>query len=162
MIPRDTERPRTIALKTDAYYEEGRAEGAILPGQVIMLVASDSATPSYPMGVVVNTANGTATGMRIAIEHRLGNNDSEKRYGNSVDDAYAADDIVPFYFAQPGDVFLLRVPDNAEYEVGDKLEATGNGNFEAVSAGVALAEVEEYYDAPNVSANSVLVRCRIL
>lgn len=162
MIPRDTERPRTIALKTQGHYEEGRAEGAILPGQVIKMVASDAATPTYPMGVVVDTANGVATAMRIAIEHRLGNNDSEKRYGNSVDDAYAADDIVPYIHAVPGDVFLLRVPDNAEYEVGDKLEATGDGNFEIVSAGVALAEVEEYYDAPNVSANTVLVRCRIL
>jgi hypothetical protein len=61
-----------------------------------------------------------------------------------------------------GDVVLLRVADNFDQLPGVQLESSGNGEVEAVSSGIALAELEEVVDFTGTDETDRLVRVRIL
>lgn len=105
--------PKKIHLVGDGRYEEAIAAGAIMPGHLVKLDSDGKVA-------VHGSAAGVAERM-FAVEDAL--------QGNSIDDAYAADDRVALVIARPGDVIYAWLDAGADgtVAVGDPLTSSGNG-----------------------------------
>lgn len=113
--------PRTIVLKahTGHNHEERAAAAALKPGHLIMLNSSDKVLKHA-------TAGGWAEAL-FATEDAL--------QSKSIDDAYAADDIVSYHQASKSDIIKARVAANASaIVIGDKLVSNGDGCLKKASS----------------------------
>lgn len=136
----------TIRLKGCSRYEEAVAAGTISPGQLIKHNTSSQVL-----------RHSTATGfgaVYIAIEDAL--------QGKTVDDNYAADDIVGYIIPQSGDECQVKLDAGENVVVGDMLESAGNGNFQKFTSGTRMFEVLEAKDLSSSSAVATLIRARRL
>lgn len=118
-----SETPHVIVLKGELRkrHEERRAAGAIKPGHLIQMSA-DAQT------VVVHATDGGQTAPWFAKEDAL--------QGNTIDDAYASGDLVPYHMAQKGDRIYARVAaGSAAIVEGDPLTSDGDGTLKKGTVG---------------------------
>jgi hypothetical protein len=139
-----TELPKTILLKGDwDAYEEGRAAGAITPGHLIAYAAAGT--------LVVHPTAGGDTPMLVAMEDAL--------QGRTIADAYASGDLVRFHVLKKGDEFYGLLPAaTAAVTPATLLESAGNGMFQILTTGKALAKPRESVDN---SAGGAAARCKM-
>lgn len=124
-------RPETIVLKGDPILKEAQASAAISPGHVIEFGGAKDVQKQ-------STADKN-TLLRVAVENDL--------IGETIEDAYAANDNVLYVSLRPGDEAQLRVAASAAAIVkGDQLELTGDGTLNKLAAGTAVAEALEAVD----------------
>lgn len=114
-----------IVLRGDPAYQERFAGGAITPGHLIQIQADDT--------VVVNAvSNDAAPNLAFALEDVL--------QGNTIRDAYAADDLVRYSVAASGDQ-MLGIATSDSVNVGDKVASNGDGTLKLRTSGVAIGQV---------------------
>ncbi len=128
-------RYRTIRKKGTGRQDEIVAAGAIMPGHLIKQDSDGKA--------VVHASAGAAAAKRFAMEDQL--------QGKTTIQAYAADDIVTFVHALPGDqvVAILKAIVGGESTVvkGDPLTSAGDGTLKkATGSDVIVAEADEALD----------------
>ena len=136
------------------YDEKNAGAAGILPGMLVMLNSSDK--------VVIHATRGGRGQLMIVLEDSL--------QGNTVSDAYTADNPVRVWMPRRGDVFYGLLKDGQDVNIGDQLISAGDGKFEevaqAVSAGVtvqqAFAEVLEACDTTVSGVTDTLVKMRAL
>lgn len=110
----------------DVIQKEAVAGGVITPGMLIA-IASTAKCAAHAV------ENGV-TSLRIALEDTL--------QGKTISDNYAADDIVRYMVARPGDEFNGLLPAGAAAVViGDKLISSGDGTFKKASPTETKAHV---------------------
>lgn len=180
MIPRDVERPGTIALQWDGKYQEGRAGGdGILPGHLLEITTvtldGDSVEKNIaqlPPYVKKNSVAATPNVM-VALEPRLegdsfdGTVRVEKEYTevtgtDSSADGFYAGDIVPYLVPKKGDVCLCRVAEDAHLTFGALLKAHTDGTLIAQGgSGTAIAFVAEDFDFGAVGNDDVPLLLRV-
>jgi len=119
---------KRIVLKGLGHYEEGVADATILPGEAVRLAADSKYDPE-----TLAPALAAGRGLKLAIE--------DANQGNTVDDAYAAADVLFFYQPLPGDTVQVLVKIGEDVNVGDFLtvEGSGSGKF-VVAASSSTAE----------------------
>lgn len=123
----------TIKLKGCGRYEEAVANAALTPGHLIEVMSTGK--------VRKHATEGVTCVKRFAVEDAL--------QGKTIDDAYAADDVVGFIIPEPGDQVNALLTPGDNYAKGDKLYSKGDGTLtktSAVSGKVALAEVDQAID----------------
>lgn len=109
----------TIKLKSYLdIQKEAVAASAITPGMLVELDSDGKFKAHDSAGQNVLTI--------VAIENAL--------EGETIDDAYEADDIVRGWFPQRGEEALLMVKDGENVTAGDFLESDGNGYVQVHSA----------------------------
>lgn len=160
MIPRTEERPKVIILKQIEHsHEEGRAGAAgIRPGMAVIISASPTTDlPRTPEVLIPNGTAGADVVLRIVKEQKLTG-------GWPLDQAYALDDIIPYSFVKPGDVFMAAVADEFTGVEGAPLKLAADGTFVAQGGtGTIKAELEEEVDFsvdPPPADRRLLVRAR--
>lgn len=115
---------RRIKLRsTYATSDEGRASGAIQPGSRIQIGADGR--------VAVNATAAPVTPCRIAEEDAL--------QGRTVDDPYAAGDLVLYSMPLPGDHYNVLLANLQNVAIGDRLAPQASGEFAADAAGPVQA-----------------------
>ena len=84
--------------------------------------------------------------------------------GKTVDDAYAAADVLFFYSPLPGDHIHALVKSGEDIDVGEKLvvEAGGSGYFIASATTETKFQLEALEDSGGALAAATLIRCRVL
>ncbi len=108
----------TIHLKGHACYEEAVANAALSPGHAIELMSTGK--------VRKNTVAGKKSVLRVATEDGL--------QGKTIDDAYAADDVVGYKIMPPGTQFQGRVAAAAvALSIGDRVVTSNDGTFKKYS-----------------------------
>lgn len=114
---------KTIKLKKygDIINEPEAAE-AITPGQLVELKSDGK--------VQKHATAGDYASVLIALEDEL--------QGNTIQDDYAADDIVFAWAVQSGEEVLVSIESGDDPDVGTVLYSAGNGNFTVSSAGNAV------------------------
>lgn len=141
------ETPKRIHLLGSGRHEEAIAGGAITPG---MLIKLDSAGE-----VVVHATQGGPAEKLFALEDAL--------QGNSIDDAYATDDLVGYVAASPGDVVYAYLDVGENVVIGDLLVSAGNGSLEKrTSTYIALAIALEALNLSDSEHAAGRIRVRIL
>jgi len=112
-----------IVLKTKGHFDEGVAGSAVSPGEAVRLAADGKYDPETLAAQIA-----AGRGLKIAIEDAL--------QGNTVEDAYALDDIVFFLSPLPGDHVQVLVKSGEDISVADYLsvEGAGSGQFIEVSS----------------------------
>ena len=103
----------TIRLKGCGRYEEARANAALSPGHLIEVLSTGKVRKHATEGGLAERA--------FAIEDAL--------QGNTVADAYAADDLVGYVLAAPGDEINAVIKAGENIAIGDKLVSAGDGTL---------------------------------
>lgn len=134
----------TVLIKVrDRSTEEFLAEGAITPG---MLVDFDPTVGD----VVVNSGAADADPIKMfAIE--------DAGQGRGIDDAYADNDRVMCYVAQPGDIIFGLVEDGTVVAHGGTLESAGDGTLQARTSGAPIAKALEAFTASGATRVKMMV-----
>jgi hypothetical protein len=114
-----------------AIQEEYVAAAAISPGHLVELASTGKAQ-------VHSTAGGPAKPM-FAFENEL--------EGETIDDAYAADDVVQVLVSIPGDQVNAVLADGENVSIGDYLESNGDGTLRKYAADTG-SSAGELYDKP--------------
>lgn len=110
----------TIVLKGELTpYEEARAAGAVVPGDLVELKSTGKVGTHA-------TAGGVWDG-RIAIEDALQGPDLVNTRGNTIEDAYALDDLLRYKIVNEGEIVNLRLAPSQNIALGDKLTSNGDG-----------------------------------
>ena len=142
----------TIVLKGKGHHDEGIVGTAISPGEAIELAADGEYDPQ-------SSAQAAALkgGLKIAKEAAL-------NAGGTIDDAYAAGDVVFFYTACPGDHVLALVKSGEDIDVGDKLvvEGGGSGLFVEAAGTETKFQLEALEDTGGALGANDHVKCRVL
>lgn len=142
-----TLRAHTIKLIGDGRYEEGIAAGAITPGH---LIAPDS-TGKY----VVHGTAGAKTGALFACEDSF--------QGHTIDDAYAATDLVQIYVAEAGDVVQAWLQDGQNVTPASYLTSNGDGTLKvAGGADIKMFQPLESLDLSGTGTPTSRIRVRVL
>jgi hypothetical protein len=102
-----------IVLKGEGRYDEAPASAALSPGHLIERISTGKVRKHA-------TAGGVSLRM-FAIEDSL--------IGKTIDDAYAADDIVRHVIASPGDVVYAILKAGQSVVIGDDLVSNGDGTL---------------------------------
>jgi hypothetical protein len=121
----------------------------VLSGPVVEvgdLAASEAITPGMLIaqfnngGIVRFHKHATAggAGNTVAMEQSMLN--------KTIDDAYAANDLVQAAIGAPGAAFYMIIASGANIAAGDLLESAGNGKLRALSSGVAIYKALENKD----------------
>lgn len=106
-----------LLTEMGGFHEEYPAAAALKPGHLIELTSATK--------VQKHSTSGGAAQKMFAKEDAL--------QGKTIDDAYAADDVVFGYIAQPGDRLQARVAANAAaITEGDWLASAGDGTLKKV------------------------------
>lgn len=108
------------------------AAGAILPGDLIEVIAAAGATN----GQVQRHA--TAAARAAPLFANL-----NSPYGGGIADAYAIGDTVIVVVPSPGALIYARCATGTAITKGTALESAGGGLLRALAAGVAIAEAAE-------------------
>lgn len=119
----------TIVLAGFGHHEEGVADAAISPGEAVRMAADGKYDPE-----TLAPALAAGLGLKIAKEDGL--------QGNPVTEAYAQNDRLFFYNAQPGDRVHALVKLGEDIDVGDLLAVEGSGSGKFVE--VASSSVADY------------------
>lgn len=112
-----TEYPKRIHLLGQGRIEEGKASEAITPGSLVAL-NSDGEYENH------GSAGGYGEAL-FALEDSL--------QGKTINDAYAADDIVRIVVAGKGDVVYARLADGEDVGIGDLLTSNGDGTLQKIA-----------------------------
>ena len=133
-----------IQLKGDYRYDEKTAGGAISPGHLIEI---DSAGD-----VVVHSTEGGRAARLFAVEDAL--------QGNTLDDDYADDDLVPCHHEYPGSEIQAFLKSGENVSIGDELISAGDGTLIAdgsESSGVTVADrIAIALEAKNLSGSGAV------
>lgn len=156
--------PATVLLRCRDQWnrDEARAGAALTPGHLLAM-NSDGEVIKH------GTANGEAE-MMFAVEDAL--------QGRTIDDAYAADELVQIHRAKPGDEIYAFLADDENVAKGDFLMSDGAGGFkkyvddtEAVSGNAEtltvrpnrrLAVAIEALDLSGVNSTQQRLRIRVI
>ncbi len=144
---------RTILLKGDGQrFEAQAAAGTIIPGHLLQLNSTSK------VAIHANAAKNAPP--YFALENDL--------IGNTIDDAYAADDIVQYIAAYRGAEIYAWVPASAAaIVVGDYLESNGDGTLKKQATDAAtddtqrVSTVAQAVEAVDNSAGGAAVRIRV-
>jgi hypothetical protein len=121
----------TVARNTIAVVATGLrkyekvAVAAITPGHLIELTSADEVQ-------VHSTAGGSAERL-FALEDSL--------QGNTITDAYAADDRVTYGAFNAGDQVYCLLANGENASIGSKLESNGNGELRVVDTDASVGEI---------------------
>lgn len=121
--------PKTILLKGEPSYHEGIANAAITPGHLIEVMSTGKLR-------VAATAAATVAALFAREEEYIG-------YG--IDNAYAADDQVPYMACQSGDEVYAWLENAANVAVGALLESAGDGSLQATTKATTNATTAAAY-----------------
>src|SRR5688500_206823 len=102
-----------IVLKGEDRYDEAPASAALSPGHLIEKISTGK--------VRKHATVGGAHSRMFAIEDSL--------IGRTIDDAYAADDIVRHVICDPGNVVYAILKAGENVVIGDKLVSGGDGTL---------------------------------
>lgn len=139
--------PNTIRLIGFDRLEEGRAGGAITPGD---LIAATSAGKYVRHG----TAGGDCQ-RQFALEDAL--------QGRTIDDNYATDELVQIGIAKPGDVCYVWLTAGQKVTPVDYLTSTGNGKLKkATGSDFKIAQPLESLDLTSSASPDTRIRARIM
>jgi hypothetical protein len=125
---------RTVLLKGDLgdKREEARAAEAISPGMLIEMLSDGTVQKN-------DTVTGNGLQVLVALEDPF--------QGRTIDDDYAADDLVSYHVPKKNDKVFLRVPAAASAIVkGAYLQPAAGGTVVVFAAGVKVARAEEALD----------------
>lgn len=139
---------RTILLKGDLAYrhDEALANAALSPGHLVELMSTGK--------VKKNTIVAGTIPVAVAKEDAM--------IGKTINDAYAADDLVPYHIARSGDVLHLRLPAGASAVVkGDGLEPVSGGTVQKFASGVRRFIAEEAVDNSG-GPGEVFIQARVI
>lgn len=142
-------KPHTIRLRGgEGQFEEAIAVGVIKPGHLVSLASTGK--------VAVNAAAGAACEKMFALEDAL--------QGRTITHAYAADELVSLYIAQPGDLIYAFLSGGEDAETGEKLTSNGDGALKVASGGdIPIGVAVEDVDASDSSGTAdERIRVRIL
>ncbi len=141
-------RPQTVTLKSPyGRNDEKRAAGAITPGHLISHNVDDE--------VVVHPTAGGAGERTYATE------DIHLLEGKTIDDAFAADDLVSFRYYLPGDEVFAWLKDGEVVVINDDLSSNGDGTLQkAAGVEVVVAKAAEALDLSGVG-NTTAQRLKI-
>lgn len=103
--------PRVIVLKGTPQRKEANAGGAVTPGMLVKVNSSG-------LAVVHDVAGGHARRLFADMDDAI---------GNTIDDAYAADDRVQMLACVPGNEINALLTTNQIVTIGDALVSAGNG-----------------------------------
>lgn len=124
----------TIRLNVTGHYDEAAANAALSPGHLIEILSTGKVRKHASAGAKVLA--------RFAVEDAL--------QGKTIDDAYAADDVVGFVAPKKGDVVNALLAAGNVYAKGDKLFSAGDGTLTNENNSAAtyepLAEVKDALD----------------
>lgn len=150
-------RPRRIHIQKygEGAYEEGRAGGTILPGELITLGAN---------GLYANniTADGPVETI-FAIENALAGNPGSGGFG--IDDQYVSGDLVRMVIPQRGDHILGLLAPGSNVKTGDHLDSNGSGmlkvaNTDSDFVAVALEDRDASSSAATLTDRRIRVRIK--
>lgn len=145
----------TVLLKGELgrRYEEKYASGAITPGMLIKTNSSGEWTVHATAGGVWERA--------VAWEDALSGPDGVNTRGNTIDDAYADDDLVRGSYLAPGEIFNALLIDGGTAVVkGSPITSNGDGCVKlATGSDVVIGWAD---DAVDNSAGSDPVRVPVL
>jgi len=116
-----------IRLISDSRYEEAKAAEAIKPGHLVKLDVNGD--------LINHNVEGGLAERAVALEDAL--------QGKTVDDAYAADDVVRYWLPKKGDEMQLRAKagEATALVIGTVLISNGDGTVKAeADAGCAVAD----------------------
>jgi hypothetical protein len=114
-----------IVLRGDPAYQERFAGGAITPGHLIQIESDDT--------VIVNgTSDDAAPNLAFALEDVM--------QGNTIRDAYAANDLTRYAVFASGDQ-VLGIATSDSVNVGDVVASNGDGTLKLRTAGQAIGQV---------------------
>lgn len=143
-----TEVPKRIHLLGSGRHEEGVAAATITPGMLISRTSAGKVTP--------HAVSGGAAERNYALEDAL--------QGKTITHDYAADDLVAFVSASPGDVIYALLADGENAANGAKLTSNADGTLQ-VAAGseivVAIA-LEAVDNSETADTTSARIRVRVL
>ena len=105
--------PRVIVLKGTPQRKEANAAGAITPGMLVKVNSSG-------LAVVHDVAGGHARRLFADMDDAI---------GNTIDDAYAADDRVQMLACVPGNEINALLAASQVVAVGDPLVSNGDGTL---------------------------------
>lgn len=105
--------PNKIALVPYGHHEEANAEAALSPGHLVERTSTGT--------VQKHSTEGGLAERRWAKEDAL--------QGKTVDDAYAAADVVSIHDALPGDKVWAYIQAGQDIAIGDKLISGGDGTL---------------------------------
>jgi len=139
--------PKRIHLRGDAIHEEATAGGAIRPGDLLDVDTNGE--------VIVHPTAGGWAEKAFALEDAL--------QGNSIDDNYAADDLVSYIIARPGDIIYAWLSGGEVTTKDDFLTSNGDGALKvATSTDIRIAKALEAVDASDSNDVDERIRVRIL
>lgn len=141
-----TEVPKRIHLLGSGRHEEFVAAGAITPGHLMEMDSNGK--------VVVHNSAGVLAERMFALEDAL--------QGGTIDDAYAADDVVATVMCHPGDVVYALLAAGEDAEKGEFLTSNGDGELKVATGsdavvGVALDNLD-LSDSNETEAERIRVR----
>ena len=147
-------RPSVIVLKgrIDDRYEEGRAAGAIRPGDLIKLGSAGTWTANATAAMTPITEPGLA----IATE------DAQVLQGKGIDDNYASGDLISIHLPQQGHETQAWLKDGENVAVGALLETATGGGLQATTTGKAIAMALEALNLVGGAAADGRIRVRWL
>lgn len=134
----------TILVKVrDRVTHEFLAEGAITPGHLIDLDPTDG-------DVVVNSGAADVDPIKMfAIE--------DSTQGKGISDAYADNDQVMCYVAQPGDIIFGLIASGETIAHGTSLESAGDGTLQVRTTGAVVAKALEGLTASGATRAKIMV-----
>lgn len=140
-------RPTRIQLKGEGTHEEGRAAGAILPGNLITLDANGA--------LIRHNLSGGWAEKAIALEDAL--------QGNGITVAYASGDLVSYVIPKPGDVVFVLLNGGENADPSKFLASAGDGTFKVASGSdVRLLKPLEALNLTDSGDVDTHIRARVL
>lgn len=141
----DQKNPKRVILIPVGRIEEGVAGGAIVPGQLVKVNSSGE--------IVVHATAGGYAEKAFADEDPL--------QARTLDDAYASDDRVSYFLAEPTAVIYGFLEDGENVASGDLLESAGNGDLRKRTTGIPVAMALDTLDlsgSDNVAHGRLRIR----
>lgn len=139
--------PKRIHLLGSGRHEEAYAAAIIKPGMLVALNAASKLVPNPDVGGACEKA--------FALEDAL--------QGRTIATDYAANELVSFVLAQPGDVVYAWAASGANLIVGDKVMGDGGGRLlESTGPEETLGIALDAVDLSDTGADPARCRVRIL
>lgn len=134
----------TVLVKVrDRVTHEFLAEGAITPGMLIDIDPTEG-------DVIVNSGAADVDPIKMfAIE--------DATQGKGIDDAYADNDRVMCYVAQPGDIVFALVENTTVVTVGAALESAGDGTLQLRTTGAVIGKALEAFTASGATRVKMMI-----
>lgn len=139
--------PTRIQLKGEGVHEEGRAAGAIRPGDLVKFNSAGN--------IIKHSSAGGRAENAFALEDAL--------QGNGIDDNYASGDLVSIGIQKSGDVVLAWLSGGENATPDEFLTSNGDGALKVASGSdIAIAVPMEAVDASDSNDVDERIRVRVL